>query len=86
LIPLARKLLPCHFQHLRLKGYKVVHVMFNLSGGPTFWCQKVGKPMTKAAQACFVMVFNFSAECDCNLNSLWFYGFGGLWPVDILVP
>jgi hypothetical protein len=45
-----------------------------------FWCQKVGKPMTKAAQACFVMVLNFSAEYDCNLKPLWFYGFGGLRP------
>jgi hypothetical protein len=44
------------------------------------------QPMTKAAQACFVMVFNFSAECDCKINLGWFYGFGGLWPFKILVP
>jgi hypothetical protein len=60
--------------------------MICLLAGPTFWCQKVGKPITKAAQACFIMGFNFSAECDCNLNPLWFYGFGGLWPDDDFVP
>jgi hypothetical protein len=42
--------------------------------------------MTKAAQACFVMVFNFSAESDCNMNLFWFYDFGGLRPDHVFVP